>query len=341
MQLARVRGGADVSATGIVRGSSAAGMPRGSATATDVSALPRPRGSAAWSAATVGRMHGYAIDAREAVYSVGTSRREALSLWVSFKSLCALSQSPLGVDRSSFASGVQFLRFEDDAFVQRAFELLDATGSNAVAWRDFSSALEKLESGSMENRADFLVDLYDKEGTNLGFSRDNLHYFFRSSFFVKGEMSDMEIPGTEVEAGSGGRGGQLGDSGFMSAPLSTPNDGDAQIITVDARTLFERIGSEPGAALAALVRAFSDETFDAILEGAASGLDPAEPPPSTVTKAMLCAYVKSREDADKSENPKPLDVAAILGRCLVTGNASNIEHIVINSTAPYRLKHSI
>lgn len=264
--------------------------------------LSRP-GDAAAAAAThahgvlrpsseVSRHHGYAIDSSDTVYQAASTRKAALSLWLSFKSLCALSQTMIGIDRTSFASFVQVLRCEDDAFVQRAFDLLDRSGSGAITWHDYSLALEKLESGSARERADFLLELYDRQGSGIGFTRDDLYHFFLSSVFAK---DDAEAPGLSVAPAKG----------------------------LDSRTLLERVGNNSKTALITLIRAFSDETFDAIADGAL-------PRPTFITKEMLRLYVEKRERTKDSK--APLDVAALLGRCLLTGDDNSVECAVINSS---------
>jgi hypothetical protein len=237
--------------------------------------------------------HGYAIDSRDTVYQAASTRKAVLSLWLSFKSLCALSQTMIGIDRTSFASFVQVLRCEDDAFVQRAFDLLDRSGSGAITWHDYSLALEKLESGGAQERADFLLELYDRQGSGIGFTRDDLYHFFLSSVFAK---DDAEAPG-------------------LTAPAAKKG--------LDSRTLLERVGNDSKTALITLIRAFSDETFDAIADGAL-------PSPTFITKEMLRLYVEKREKTKDSR--APLDVAAILGRCLLTGDDNSVEYAVINSS---------
>jgi len=198
----------------------------------------------------------------------------------------------IGIDRTSFASFVQVLRCEDDAFVQRAFDLLDRSGSGAITWHDYSLALEKLESGSARERADFLLELYDRQGSGIGFTRDDLYHFFLSSVFAK---DDAEAPGLSVAPAKG----------------------------LDSRTLLERVGNNSKTALITLIRAFSDETFDAIADGAL-------PRPTFITKEMLRLYVEKRERTKDSK--APLDVAALLGRCLLTGDDNSVECAVINSS---------
>lgn len=244
-----------------------------------------PRGGRpSHSVATVAAVHGYSINMPPSKLG----RREMLDLWVQFRGLCALSTTPLGVDRATFAACVPSLRLEDNVFVSRVFELLDAVGSNAISWEDFASSLNKIERGSPLARAEFLHSVYDRRGAG-GVSRDDLFFFFAASF------------GVSVE-------------GTASAPAPTDAErGAAPAPAVDCRSLIERSLSERDA-LQQIVRGFSEATFDAI----------ARPGESFITVGALREYLRDREADDAAG--APVDIAAVFGRSLLLDSMD--EHII-------------
>ena len=61
-----------------------------------------------------------------------------MSFILSFhQALCALSETPYGIDRETFKKGVARLSVEDDLFVSRVFALVDDDQSNCIEWPEY------------------------------------------------------------------------------------------------------------------------------------------------------------------------------------------------------------
>jgi hypothetical protein len=76
----------------------------------------------------ISKIHGYLsdIDIDKLLRQTNYSRRELYVLFGRFKSLCAMSGSPLGIDKQTFKQGIARLAVEDELFVNRVFEMVDA-----------------------------------------------------------------------------------------------------------------------------------------------------------------------------------------------------------------------
>ena len=71
----------------------------------------------------------------ELLQTTNMTRTELYKLFSRFKALCQLSGTPGSIDKKTFKEGVSSLAFEDDAFVDRVFALLDEDGSGTVESR--------------------------------------------------------------------------------------------------------------------------------------------------------------------------------------------------------------
>ena len=71
------------------------------------------------------------------------------------KALCQLSGTPGSINKKTFKEGVSSLAFEDDAFVNRVFQLLDEDGSGTVEWEEFVNTVNALETGSPHDKLAF------------------------------------------------------------------------------------------------------------------------------------------------------------------------------------------
>ena len=107
-------------------------------------------------------------------------RSQIYSFWVQYKSLCALSSSPEGVDLGAFQRFVPTMSVEDNFYVSRLFSVLDRTGTGRVGWLDFLDAMVCLGDWDLEKKTQNMYDVYDTLGTGELSKRD-LFAFFAAS----------------------------------------------------------------------------------------------------------------------------------------------------------------
>jgi len=107
------------------------------------------------------------------------TRTELFRLFNRFKALCQLSGTPGSIDKKTFKEGVSSLAFEDDAFVDRIFQLLDEDGSGSVEWEEFVNAVNALETGSVKDKLTFCFQVYDRDN-NKSIERLELQHMFTS-----------------------------------------------------------------------------------------------------------------------------------------------------------------
>lgn len=110
----------------------------------------------------------------------GFSRRELYAMFLQFKALVAMSATTEGIDRNTFLRGIPILALEDRTFTERVFELLDQDGSEIIEWAEFRDAVTKLEHGAPRIRAQFLFDVYDKDGGGTIDSDEMFEYLLAS-----------------------------------------------------------------------------------------------------------------------------------------------------------------
>ena len=116
---------------------------------------------------------------RRLLQETNMTRTELYRLFNRFKALCQLSGPPGSIDKKTFKEGVSSLAFEDDAFVNRVFQLLDEDGSGTVEWEEFVNTVNALETGSPHDKLSFCFQVYDKDG-NASIERNELHDMFTS-----------------------------------------------------------------------------------------------------------------------------------------------------------------
>ena len=66
-----------------------------------------------------------------------------------------LSGTPGSIDKKTFKEGVSSLAFEDDAFVDRVFKLLDVDHGGTIDWEEFVQTVNALETGSPHDKLAF------------------------------------------------------------------------------------------------------------------------------------------------------------------------------------------
>jgi len=116
------------------------------------------------------------------------TRTELYRLFNRFKALCKLSGTPGSISKYMFKEGVSSLAFEDDAFVDRVFNLLDEDQNGAVEWAEFVNAVNALETGSPFDKLAFCFRVYDSDGS-ASIDREELHAMFSSMLLSSGAGS--------------------------------------------------------------------------------------------------------------------------------------------------------
>ena len=119
----------------------------------------------------VTKQHGFLMERDIDALSLqtGYSREELYTRFIRFKALCALGGTPAGVDRATFRRHVPSLAIEDELFVGRVFDLLDADGAQLLDWEKYLLAMSALDAergaSSRALRTEFLFKVVDSEGS--------------------------------------------------------------------------------------------------------------------------------------------------------------------------------
>jgi len=124
--------------------------------------------------------------------ATGYSRRQLYELFMQFKALCAMSPDTVGIDRETFRRGIPMLVAEDDAFVERVYDLLDEDGSRTIEWDEFITAMAKLDKGTRRHRASFLFDIYNADGDS-SLDTDELLEMLLNSLYIKEEDASPQL----------------------------------------------------------------------------------------------------------------------------------------------------
>ncbi|KAJ0400519.1 hypothetical protein ATCC90586_009742 [Pythium insidiosum] len=132
--------------------------------------------------AAVTKQHGYLQeqDIPQLSAETGYDRTELYALWARFKALCSIAQSPRGIDKDTFRRGLPQLSVEDQFFIDRVFDILDADGSGILEWAEFIEALSALEKGDALKRVLFLFRVYDLNGDGVVQRQDVVQFFLAS-----------------------------------------------------------------------------------------------------------------------------------------------------------------
>ena len=189
--------------------------------------------------------HGFLIDTDVSALAdaTGMSRRSLSELFLLFKALCMLSKRVEGVDNEAFHRFVPTLATEDATFVQRVFEVSDASGCNAVSWHDFVGALAALD-GTPTQRAEFLFRCYDRHGHGY-LDVNDLAAMYGAAFGVTSEA--LEHAAAQEQANNNNVVGTGGHVGFvhitMRQQLTLPT-----LVRQFAKSVVQQIVSSEGGA---------------------------------------------------------------------------------------------
>jgi Ca2+-binding EF-hand superfamily protein len=136
-------------------------------------------------AVVIAELHGHLQEQDVAALcaSTGYNRTELFALWARFKALCSIAVSPRGIDKDTFRRGLPQLALEDEFFIDRVFDILDADGSGILEWPEFIEALSALEKGDSETRVRFLFRVYDLSGDG-SIHRSEIQRFFLASLLI-------------------------------------------------------------------------------------------------------------------------------------------------------------
>lgn len=136
-------------------------------------------------AVVIAELHGHLQEQDVASLSAmtGYNRTELFALWARFKVLCSIAVSPRGIDKDTFRRGLPQLALEDQFFIDRVFDILDADGSGILEWSEFIEALSALEKGDAETRVRFLFRVYDLSGDGA-IHRSEIQRFFLASLLI-------------------------------------------------------------------------------------------------------------------------------------------------------------
>lgn len=131
--------------------------------------------------------HGFLMeqDLPALLLETGYDRSELYALWARFKALCAIAKSPRGIDKETFRRGISQLSVEDEFFMDRVFDILDADGSGILEWQEFVEALSALEKGDVTKRVTFLFRVYDVNGDGGAIHRHQMMQFILASLLVQ------------------------------------------------------------------------------------------------------------------------------------------------------------
>ena len=137
------------------------------------------------SAEVIWRIHGSLTEQNieKLKIATGYSRSQLYHHFLRFKALCTVSESPEGINRESFRSGLPSLSVEDSLFVNRVFDVVDTDRRGILDWAHYIHAMASLEQGTPVARTAFLWSVYDVDGGGT-ISRAELKRFFLSSLLA-------------------------------------------------------------------------------------------------------------------------------------------------------------
>lgn len=138
--------------------------------------------------------HGFLLEQNisQLIEDTGYDRSELYALWTRFKALCSIAQSPKGIDKETFRRGIPQLSLEDQFFIDRVFDILDADGSGILEWQEFVEVLSAVEKGDASKRINFLFRVYDLNGDGT-ILRNEVMQFFLASLLVTPTEDLIEV----------------------------------------------------------------------------------------------------------------------------------------------------
>ncbi len=141
---------------------------------------------------TVCQGHLLEQDISSLMQETGYNRTELYGLWIRFKALCSLGQSPHGLDKATFHQGIPHLSVEDQFFIDRIYQILDIHGPGRLEWKQFIRVIGTLKNGDLTNRVKFLFTIYDLNGDGV-IQRTELVQFLLASLLLQPTSDVLEM----------------------------------------------------------------------------------------------------------------------------------------------------
>eukprot|EP00742_Colponemidia_sp_Colp-10_P002903 GILJ01003100.1.p1 GENE.GILJ01003100.1~~GILJ01003100.1.p1 ORF type:complete len:1000 (+),score=168.37 GILJ01003100.1:48-3047(+) len=142
----------------------------------------------------VASIHGYLSEKnlQELKDSTNYSRKELYHMFGLFKALCAIATTPNGIDKETFRKSIPLLSVEDDKFVDRVFQILDADGSGQIDWEEFIEAMSALDRSDPKVQTNFLFKVYDEDGDGV-IPKSQLYEYFMNSLLSQPDAVACEV----------------------------------------------------------------------------------------------------------------------------------------------------
>eukprot|EP00743_Colponemidia_sp_Colp-15_P004827 GILK01005200.1.p1 GENE.GILK01005200.1~~GILK01005200.1.p1 ORF type:complete len:986 (-),score=172.90 GILK01005200.1:165-3122(-) len=142
----------------------------------------------------VASIHGYLSEKnlQELKDSTNYSRKELYHMFGLFKALCAIATTPHGIDKETFRKSIPLLSVEDDKFVDRVFQILDADGSGQIDWEEFIEAMSALDRSDPKVQTNFLFKVYDEDGDGV-IPKSQLYEYFMNSLLSQPDAVACEV----------------------------------------------------------------------------------------------------------------------------------------------------
>ena len=147
-------------------------------------------------------IHGYWQDQENVTLLrrlTGFSVTEIRRLFLNFKSLCSMSETPYGITYHTFCNAIPTFTFEDPLFSNRVFEFFDTCERGLWRWEEYLLCMALLFKTCRVLQTFFIFKLYDvnNDGT---ISKDEMCHFFIKSLTVEVDAHLLELCETHINA---------------------------------------------------------------------------------------------------------------------------------------------
>ncbi|ETO09867.1 hypothetical protein RFI_27511 [Reticulomyxa filosa] len=142
----------------------------------------------------ISNIHGFLNDKNIPLLlkKIAYNRLELFIIFARFKALCAMSESPEGIDRKTLKQGIVRLSVEDELFVNRIYDLIDGDSSNSIEWNEFLPVMDALEKGNELTQLQYIFRIYDLDNDGR-ISKEDLFKMFSSSTMLKIDDTMKEL----------------------------------------------------------------------------------------------------------------------------------------------------